>query len=54
MDEHLPECDTAIWFKERIEDYLAPMWLDPPDDLPCQCDKLRACEQRVRREMDWR
>lgn len=49
--EHLPECDVAIDRKEAMEDNFRPLWVDPPDDIECQCAKLRACEARVRREI---
>lgn len=35
MSEHLPECP----------------WADHGFALPCICDRLRACEQRVREDM---
>lgn len=47
--DHAPECDVAIWLERAIETD-APRWLGVPDDVACQCQKLRACEQRVRDE----
>jgi len=49
--DHAPECDVAIWLERAIETD-APRWLGVPDDVACQCQKLRACEQRVRMEDD--
>ena len=36
-DSHLPECPDSD------DDWLANWW----DAIPCICDRLRACEQRV-------
>lgn len=49
--DHAPECDVAIWLERAIETD-APRWLGVPDDVACQCQKLRACEQRVDRAAD--
>jgi hypothetical protein len=51
MNDHLHECDVAIWERDRLNDPLAPRWMGVPDDIPCQCEKLRSCEQRVRGDM---
>lgn len=50
MSEHLPECDMEIWMQEQMDDPYAPHWLEPPDDIECQCPKLRACERQMREE----
>jgi hypothetical protein len=44
MSDHLPECPCNEARYQRME---APMY-----GLLCICDRLRACEQRVRMEDD--
>lgn len=43
MSDHLPEC---IYTPERFDPEQNIVW----DGKPCICDRLRACEQRVREE----
>lgn len=44
--DHAPECDVSIWLERAIETD-APRWLGVPEDVACQCEKLRRCEQRA-------
>lgn len=44
MSDHLPEC---IYTPERFDPEQNIVW----DGKPCICDRLRACEQRVREDM---
>lgn len=46
MSNHLPECPTEVVYDITS----SPLVMTIYDDLHCICDRLRACEQRVRRD----
>ena len=46
MTNHLPECPTEVVYDITS----SPLVMTIYDELHCICDRLRACEQRVREE----
>ena len=48
MTNHLPECPTEVVYDITS----SPLVMTIYDELHCICDRLRACEQRVRMEDD--